>query len=289
VKKKYIIFVILVLLLLLVFVGCSANLKIKSNNTAVLKATIPNEELEAQVVSDTDMDEYINTIFAGDDVVKVELKSYRKNKNGNNIKVKITPIKDVEKTYVEGFAIGTAFKVFKEFTLDNFGKANWRHSKDKVEDYMDDGLLFAINSNGDKLSYDEVEKIIDKTGLRVRKAVFIKGGFYKTHVKLPGQVIIAFSKTTDIKQDNKSEVILGSGDALIIYKNNLYITVTVVIIFFILGLVLFYSLRKKNKSKVSKDSPQVSLGTDFCKSCGTIIEDNDKFCRKCGTPVKKVK
>lgn len=284
-KKKIIIFIVLVFISCFLFVGCNARLDIRADNTAVLKAIIPADELKSDSVSDLDIDEYIDTFFSSEDIIDTELKSFRTNKKGSHIKVKITPEKDVNKTYKSGFAIGNAYLVFGEFLSDNYDEFKWRNSKEKIKSDMENALIFAVDESGEKLSFAEVEKIMNKSSLRVRKAVFIKGGFFGTELRLPKKAIITFSKSTDIKQEGRRTVILGSDDALIIYKSNFFSTFISILILVLVLCLFYYIIKKKKKDKVSDESPQESVVTDFCASCGAKLDSHDKFCRKCGTVV----
>ena len=229
-KKKMILLVVFLMITSLFLTGCDAKLKIRDNNVGILKVTLSNDELGEEKISQSDINDYIESVFASEGDVTTEITSYRQNRTGHHLRIKIKPVQRLYHTYDKGFAIGGAYRVFKSFALDHFGRANWRTGKNEIADALDNQLLFAIDSRGNELDEYDTARIMDNTSLRLNKAVYFKGGFYNMTVTLPGRSIITYSTTKDIVQLSSRSVVLGSGDVLMVYKSNFWGILVLIVI-----------------------------------------------------------
>ncbi len=285
-KKRIFLLIVILLVVSLVLTGCDMKLSIRDNNVGILKVTIPNDELGDKEVSQSDINDYVQSVFSASDAVTTEITSYRQNRSGHHLRIKIKPVHRLYDTYDNGFAIGGAYRVFKEFALNHFGRANWRTGKNEIADALDDQLMFAVDSKGQELDQYDTARIMDSTSLRLNKAVYIKGGFYNMTVTLPGRSIITYSTTKDVVQLSGRSVVLGSGDVLMIYKGNFWGILALIVVGVLAIIILVAVSKSKKKNQVSESSPQKSVSTIFCDKCKTPASKTDKFCRKCGAPIK---
>ena len=285
-KKKGIVLLLILMTACLFLTGCDARLRIKEGNAAILRVAILDDEIDQETISEADIEGYFSNLFSASGAVDIDLKSYRHNRNGHHLRIKISPEQLMYDTYADGLAIGGAYRVFKEFSLDHFKRANWRTGKSEIEDALENQLLFAMDAKGNALDFYDVSRIMDNTNLRLNKAVYIKDGFYNMKVSLPGKSVITYSTSKDIVQLSNRSVVLGSGEVLLVYKSNFWGIVFAVLVLTAFGIIMYFVWKNKKANKVSDESPQRSVHTYFCETCGTPASKGDKFCRKCGAPVK---
>jgi|GEM_PF-2053105 len=285
-KKKVIVLLSVIILFSLIFTACDAKLRIRESNTAILRLTIFAEELGAEKLDDAYVNQILAETFDSDDLVNIEIKSYRINKNGHHIKIKIDPKARMYHTYEDGYAIGNAYRVFKEYALDNYKRANWRTCKDDLSEAMENETLYAFDKQGNQIDFYDVSRIMDSVSLRINKAVYIESGYDNMKVTLPGRTIISFSESKDLDQLTGRSMLLGSGAVLLIYKSNFWGIFIFIVLLILGGMIAYALLKHKKKNSISEESPQESVATYFCDNCGSPVTKTDKFCKKCGTAVK---